>query len=69
MKTTQQEVKSMLASLDSVRFREISTNLLYDCKMMDTGVIVRQCHPYDMNINFIDFDEFTERFEISYVPN
>jgi hypothetical protein len=39
MKTTQLEVKSMLASLDSVRFREISTNLLYDCKIMDTGVI------------------------------
>jgi hypothetical protein len=33
---------------------------------MGNGVIVRQCYPYDMNITFVDFDEFGERFEISY---
>jgi hypothetical protein len=52
-----------------VRFREIATNLLFDCKLMDTGVIVRQCYPFDMNISFVDFDEFVERFEVSYAAS
>lgn len=52
-----------------MRFREVNTNLLYDCKLMDTGVIVRQCHPYDMNIRFLDFEEFADNYEVSYVPN
>lgn len=49
-----------------MRFRELSTNLLYDCKLMNNGVIVRQCHPYDFNIDFVEFDDFVERFEVSY---
>jgi hypothetical protein len=52
-----------------VRFREINTNLLFDCKLMDTGVIVRQCPPNEHNIIFVDFDEFAERYEVSYVPS
>ena len=59
----------VMTNPESVRFREISTNLLFDCKLMDTGVIVRQCYPFDMNINFVDFDEFTERFEVSYAAS
>lgn len=50
-----------------MRFRDKSTNLLYDCKLMDTGVIVRQCPPYEMNIHFIDFDTFANNYEVSYV--
>lgn len=66
---TQQEVKNTLALAECVRFREISTNLLFDCKIMDNGVIVRQCPPFDWNISMVDFDEFIERFEVSYVAS
>lgn len=66
MTITQQEASNSLALQESVRFREISTNLLFDCKMVDTGVIVRQCYPYEWNIEMVDFDEFIERFELSY---
>jgi hypothetical protein len=48
-----------------VRFREIDTNLLYDAKLMNNGVIVRQCYPYDHNLFFCEFEEFEERFEVS----
>lgn len=50
-----------------MRFRELSSNLLYDCKLMDTGVIVRQCHPFEHNIQFLEFEDFIARYEVSYV--
>lgn len=49
-----------------MRFRELSTNLLFDCVLMDSGVIVRQCPPFEWNISMVDFEDFVERFEVSY---
>lgn len=46
-----------------VRFKERDTNFLYDAKMMEDGVIVRQCPPMDWNISFVSFEEFLARFE------
>jgi hypothetical protein len=54
-------------SPEFVRFKENGTDLLFDAKLMPNGVIVRQCPPYDMNIEFLSFEDFEERFEISYV--
>lgn len=52
---------------DFVRFKEKETHYLWEAKMMNDGVIVRQCKPYDMNIEFVSFEDFMERFEESYV--
>jgi hypothetical protein len=68
-KIIRQEAKSTLALPEFVRFRETATNLLFDCKLMNNGVIVRQCPPLDMNIAFYEFEEFEERFEISYAQS
>jgi hypothetical protein len=53
-------------NLEFVRFKDVATDLLYDCKLMNDGVIVKQCYPQDWNIFFCSFDEFVDRFEPSY---
>ena len=54
---------------DFVRFRDKETWLLYDAKMMNDGVIVRQCYPNDQNIFFLSFEDFESQFEPSDAPS
>lgn len=50
-----------------MRFKEVDTDLLFDCQMMDDGVIVRQCPPNQHNLFFMSFEAFIENFEESYI--
>lgn len=52
-----------------MRFRDKETWLLYDAKMMNDGVIVRQCYPNDQNIFFLSFEDFESQFEPSDAPS
>lgn len=52
---------------ESVRFKEIDTDLLYDCQMLDEGVLVRQCYPNHHNLFLLSFEAFLENFEESFV--
>jgi hypothetical protein len=67
VKIVPQEHKNLPASPDFVRFKDRETHELYDAKLMDDGVIVRQCYPNDQNIFFLSFEDFVGQFELSYV--
>lgn len=54
--------------MEFVRFRKLENDLLFDCKLMNDGVIVKQCYPNDQNISFWSFDDFADSFEPSLVP-
>lgn len=64
-KITPQEVKSWLASLDSVRFKEISSDHLYDViRVGEDLVMVRPASPYpDEDVYIIPIDVFVEKFD------
>jgi hypothetical protein len=60
------EPKNWPVSQEFVRFSEKATGFLFDCKLMDDGVIVRQCPPNEWNMFHCSFEEFMNRFQESY---
>jgi hypothetical protein len=51
-----------------VRFKEKSTDVLYDARQIGDYILVRSATPDIHGVNIFSFEEFMERFEESYVP-
>jgi hypothetical protein len=65
--TKRLEVKSWPVSLDSVRFKERDTDLLYDAQIFEDGVLVRSASPgFSDKIEMISIEDFEERFDEYY---
>lgn len=62
------EVKNWPAWVECVRFKEKGTDILYDAKRVENGVIVRKLPPLHKDMELITFEQFEERFEESCVP-
>ena len=64
MTITPQEVRNTLALAESVRFKEIETDHLYDVKWFgEDTVLVRQCPPYHNNMEILSLESFVKRFD------
>ena len=67
MTITPQEVKSWLASQESVRFKEKSTDHLYDVKWLgEDTVVAKQCPPNQHNVQVYSLTAFVEKFDEFY---
>ena len=69
MTITPQEVKSWLAQGECARFKEISTDLLYDAMLAgEDSVLVRLASPYPTEIYLMTLEKFVTGFEEFWGP-